>query len=643
MPILMALPLAALAAWRWFWRSLDTPEGPREAWVKAGVTWAALAVFFSELLSAFHALSLWPMAIAWMLATLIPLACVRRRASLGWGKVPWRFAIPIIGLAGAALLVALLVPPMTFDSMTYHLSRVEHWRVNQTISHYPTHIERQIMFGPCAELLILQFQVLGNGADGLANLGQWLAWLGAMAAVSLIVREFGGDVTAQWFAALFTATAPMLILQASSTQNDLVCAFFLAAYIWFGLAWLREPRRERAWFLGLALALAIATKGTAYLYGAGFAGVGLLAAARRHGTRAFLRLALSMALCMVLVNGAFWSRNMRVFHHPLGDPVLLRVVNNDAPGWRPFVSNTLRNAAIHVGGLSGAWASRAERATIAIHGWLGLDPHARATTFRTETFKLLSFVHHEDFQGNPLHAGLIGAALAAAAVAGFRRWRRGFVVLTPPTIYTLCKLTGLFLFLLLVKWQPWHSRLHTPLFVLGAVPVACALHRLRSRSAARWPAWLETTIALGLCAAVVPVVWKAEGRAWPGIFRETRGRETRYLDGLPADLREAYPRCLAEIRTVFPQRAVTGLVMNEESWEYPLWRLARQAGDGMTYAHAGVANPSGRLSGAPRLDALLLIQQPGEREPEHWGLTGWKLHRADGGVRLYFPASEPGR
>jgi hypothetical protein len=75
-------------------------------------------------------------------------------------------------------LIAIVSPANTWDSMTYHMSRVVHWIQNQGLAHYPTSILRQLHQNPWAEIAILHFQILSNG-DRFANLIQWLSMIGA--------------------------------------------------------------------------------------------------------------------------------------------------------------------------------------------------------------------------------------------------------------------------------------------------------------------------------------------------------------------------------------------------------------------------------------------------------------------------------
>ena len=96
-------------------------------------------------------------------------------------------ASPLFGaIIGATVLVlapsavvAWLAPPNNADVVEYHLPRVMHWIQNRSVGHYPTHIGRQLSFGPGAEYILLQAQIL-SGGDRLANLMGWFAAAGSV-------------------------------------------------------------------------------------------------------------------------------------------------------------------------------------------------------------------------------------------------------------------------------------------------------------------------------------------------------------------------------------------------------------------------------------------------------------------------------
>jgi hypothetical protein len=163
----------------------------------------------------------------------------------------------------AVALTAAAAAPNAWDSMTYHLPRITHWIQDASVSHYPTHVLRQLTLGPGAELLAAQIELLG-GSDRWINFLQAFAWIGVAIAASLLARDLGADLLGQGVAAVFAATLPMAILQASSTQNDLVVSFWLLVFAHFALrAW--AGKMDLAGFLlaGGSLGLAVLIKATA--------------------------------------------------------------------------------------------------------------------------------------------------------------------------------------------------------------------------------------------------------------------------------------------------------------------------------------------------------------------------------------------
>ena len=98
-----------------------------------------------------------------------------------------------------------------------------------------------------------------TGGDHLINLIAFAAYGGSIVGVSAIAGAFGLTPRAQAIAALFCATLPNAILQASGAKNDFLLAFWLVCAVYFAV-------RRDALFLALSVALALATKATAYLF-----------------------------------------------------------------------------------------------------------------------------------------------------------------------------------------------------------------------------------------------------------------------------------------------------------------------------------------------------------------------------------------
>ncbi|MFC8618185.1 hypothetical protein ACFT9M_17465 [Micromonospora purpureochromogenes] len=174
------------------------------------------------------------------------------------------------GLVLVELLVALLAEPNNFDSQTYHLPKVEHWVAQSSLDFWPTAIHRQVTIPPGAEYLLLHLRLL-TGGDALHNLVQWAAALGCLVVATRVVAQLGGGRRAQLLTAFLLATTPMVALQATSTQTDLVAA------AWAGCAGTLalDGLRRRA-DVGSLLALGAATGLTALTKTSGLLAVGPL-------------------------------------------------------------------------------------------------------------------------------------------------------------------------------------------------------------------------------------------------------------------------------------------------------------------------------------------------------------------------------
>src|SRR6516164_6398715 len=111
---------------------------------------------------------------------------------------------------------------------------------------------------PFAEYLMLHLYLL-SGSDHLLNLVQWLSFVGSLICVSLIARMLGVSPRGQILAAVFCATIPNGITQASGAKNEYLIAFLLAASVYFLLSYTEYQHSADLLLSGAALGLALLT------------------------------------------------------------------------------------------------------------------------------------------------------------------------------------------------------------------------------------------------------------------------------------------------------------------------------------------------------------------------------------------------
>ena len=555
----------------------------RRSFLEAAVIWGILLTIATEALSFFGSLSLGSVVAFWLLVSLPAMAPFlsgksKRNATWKIPEVSFISAVLLIGVILIALAVgtiALLAPPNNYDSMTYHMSRVVHWIQNRTVSFYPTHNIRQLFQSPWAEYAILHLQLL-SFSDRFANLVQWFSMLGSIIGATLIAKQqLGANQTGQVIAAVFVATIPMGILQASSTQNDYVLSFWLICFVYFIQQFRNEPSWGNAISAAGSLGLAVLTKPGAYIYAFPFLLISVLAALAVHRAKLWPKLAVATAI-VAAINFGHTFRNVDLFGSPLG-PGLNYGYGNQTFALPSIASNVMKNVSLHLATPSDRLNHLGESAIRFLHARLGVDIDDRRTTY-TSKFYIPNFRIHEDTAGNPLHLLLIGFSL--------------FLLLTNRRqlhwlLFGAGIAAGFLLFSIVLKWQPWHSRLQLPLFVLSA-PLVGAVVSVTSR-------WVISA-AMGFLLLLSAVPWVCSNSTRPLIGTESilkKDRIDQYFVNW-SDLKEVYVGATRFLRSRNCHNI--GLVIGADHWEYPFWILLGTGRQQIRLEHVRVKDLSSRKS-----------------------------------------------
>jgi hypothetical protein len=204
------------------------------------------------------------------------LACGRPRPPAGWLTTrgaarsaahahPAVACLVVIAALALALQLAIGidVAPNNWDSMTYHLSRAAYWLQQDSATRFSGGSLRQLGLAPNAEILDA-WTLAMTGTDRFVATVQWLSLIGLACTVFLGARVIGFDRRGAVFAAALFVTLPQPILQSTTTQNDLVAAFFVLAVAAFGVRGLRDRQWGDLIVAALAAGLAIGIKGTVF-------------------------------------------------------------------------------------------------------------------------------------------------------------------------------------------------------------------------------------------------------------------------------------------------------------------------------------------------------------------------------------------
>ena len=458
--------------------------GLRQSFVYAATVYTLCLVLATEFFSIWHILQFETLLAFWTGLTIVSGLYLyfygNRQAVLhtlngAWIQFRASKALWVVTLVWSLILaIALVYPPNNWDSMVYHMPRVLSWIQHGSIDFFSTAVLRQLYQQPLAEWNILHFQIL-SGGDRYANTVQWLALVGCSIAASLITRELKQPFPVQVLALVIAATLPMGLLQGSSTQNDLVVSFWLLTFALFALQYLRKPPAARLAFCGLTLGFALLTKGTAYAVALPLAVMLLLyGIIHTKGARSQVKLAFAAVVILavaLLLNGGHYARNWSLSGNPLyTGHENYRNEKIDIP---VLWSNLIRNSALHWG----VYNNRINAIILDItRSMLRSRMDIPEATFAASSSLAIIYSKHEDHAGNFLHFWVV-----SFSTVGILLFRRRFNSNSIIIAFAISLLMVAISYCILLKWQIWGSRLHTPLFMLGAPVAAVFVSSLGAR------------------------------------------------------------------------------------------------------------------------------------------------------------------
>ena len=631
--MLVVIPLIAYSGMV-LWIANAWPEaGWRSATLRAAVVWGAYLVFLTEFLSQLEAIEAVWLAIGWTIPIAVNGAWLLERkrtaAPLSFPRLHLPSEILMAGVVSAVVIVTATVawfaPPQTWDSLTYHMSRIAHWAQQESVEPFATGIETQNSRPPMAEFAILHVYVLANG-DRFANFAEWSAMIGSMVGVSLIASRLGANRRGQWLGVVFAATLPMGIVQASSTMNDYVVTLWVVIVAVETLNLRGKPDRSDSLVFGsMAAGLAIATKPISVPYLLPFAALLTVVLLRTRGAwRTLAWAGISLAVAVILSTGYF-SRNLRVYGSPL-NPAEVSLHGNQPRSVRTLISNLSRNVSLHLGTPSPHVNKATALAILALHDLIDADPNDPQTT-SAGRFRVSRPSTAENLASNPLHA-LIILIFLPVLILKRRELARDF------KLYVLLVLSSLLFLSVIFKWQIFASRYHLPFFVLSAPWVGAIVARARHRA---WSAFFS----IGLLLAAMP--WLFQIRSRPlvpkvgesyvsSILSEPRKR-LYVANGLY--LLEPYTEMTDWIRSSGCKSV--GVAISGNGAEYPIWVFLGAPAEELDMGWIVAGTPSAAFADAEFEPCAIICEDcPTDRDR----IAGLPRVLNRGGFQLYAEISD---
>jgi len=167
----------------------------------------------------------------------------------------------------------------------------------------------------------------------------------------------------------------------------------------------------------------------------------------------------------LLLNSGFYSRNINLYGHPLSTTV--NRITNDKLSLSVVYSNLVRNGAMH---FATPFPTINDSLNQTVVSLLGDSLNSSESTFEGAEFQA-KFLINGDYSGNTIHSLLIGFALLFLLLKRDATKRSTYY-------FQATIVTSIVLYCILIKWQPWGTRLHIPVFLMGSILVGMLLDKL---------------------------------------------------------------------------------------------------------------------------------------------------------------------
>jgi 4-amino-4-deoxy-L-arabinose transferase-like glycosyltransferase len=219
----------------------------------------------------------------------------------------WVLSLLACHAIGSEALRGLVRPPLSWDSLMYHLMLAATWLQRHDLAPvFGAYPMNYYGYSPANGAVWLWWWMAPSHGELYANLAFLPQWALLGLATGAVARRLGAR-RAWPLAAFLVAMTPTVVRFAATQYVDVFTAACLLGACCFGLSWLREPRWGDAALAGVGLGLAAGAKVLGLVYAAALAAALLPLAVgswRRRAVQAAAALALAAAL-----GGFFYLRN----------------------------------------------------------------------------------------------------------------------------------------------------------------------------------------------------------------------------------------------------------------------------------------------------------------------------------------------
>jgi hypothetical protein len=438
--------------------------------IKAFIGIAFFSYIICETLSLFNLFSFNYVLISWILINGIIIFLNKEKIKLNVFSVfSQKIIIPkkeknilffiSFVIISPLLLLAIFIPPNNWDSMAYHLPRVEHWIQNKNIYPYPTNIVRQVLTSPLSEYIIANFQILAS-TDAFSNLVQFVSFIFILFSATLIFNILKIGMKGQLFLLLALLSLPMMLFQATNTQTDLLASFFFINFILFALLIIQTEASFKINFIFLAfsLTLGILTKYHTAIFAAPIVFYLLFVLLKKKNNTNIIFAVLISCLTIAIILVPLFARNIYFFGSITGKDLFDEnaTIVNSTIAIQNMLSNNFKHIVDFISIPINCYNNLLFSLNYSLHNLIGVSENMPGNNWAGEPFTINNYLN-EDTAGSIIHAILIILSL----VLVFKSKHKTKLILLFAYCFIAFSLYGL-----LFRYTPFDIRLLLPVLIL---------------------------------------------------------------------------------------------------------------------------------------------------------------------------------
>lgn len=503
--------------------------------------------------------------------------------------------VTMVVIAAVNVLLVRYTPPNEWDSMTGHLVRVMYYIQRGSMRHFGgTNWNIDTYPKSICTIQIYSYLMSGkieNFFKLIHHLSYWICVFGAFGIAQRIAKNFA----ASFFCAMIMGLLPNVLMQATTTETDIVLCAYLTCLVYFLFTYRETLKRRYLYLSGITFGIVYGHKVTFTLLLPSVLVVVIYALFWGVELKVFWKRLKHLATGTAIGVGLFmlpsgYIANIRQFGHPIGPPTALKHQSIERAGdlrtqagvtnlLKQGTRNTLRYGFdfLNLDGLRNTqWGADLNQAVKSPFVWAESKLKLR---LREETnFTILPFVFERRFEfynANPYY-GIFGFGLMLPLILLTLLGR------VRSKVHVFLGLAFVLHFLALsfsAAYDPWKGRYFQNTAVF-AIPFLLLLFTQRITLLEKGRLWLKTyvmvVVIVGCISALLSVFLNERSLPLPALGRPSAFETPRmkHLTWARPDLTRAYER----FDSIVPSQATVALATINDDFEYPLFgaKLSRR-------------------------------------------------------------------